>query len=130
MTIATNACAELMCRRYSAGSDALGPLLVALRRSQISIDESVLYADLEAVLGERARPTSEEVTELADRFRQTTAALIQLVPYTVRPYPVDAMYLLIQLRSERPEPQGAYRYVLRFAVAIVDVLDLMGDDAP
>ncbi|MEU1149351.1 hypothetical protein ACFYO9_29210 [Streptomyces sp. NPDC005863] len=126
----THVCAELMRRRYTTAPDEVGPLLVALRRSQISLDAPALYGDLEAVLGEHARPTPEEIEGLAARFRQTTLSLIQLVPYTVTPYPVDEMYLLTELRAERPQPRNAHRYILRFALAIVDVLDLMGDNAP
>ncbi|MEU7644831.1 hypothetical protein [Streptomyces huasconensis] len=127
---AARVCAELMLRRYTTAPDEVGPLLVALRRSQVSIDATGLYSDLEAVLGEHACPTPQEIEELAARFRQTTLSLIQLVPYTVKPYPLDAMYLLTELRAERPQPQHAHRYILRYALAIVDVLDLMGDNAP
>ncbi|QEU90522.1 hypothetical protein [Streptomyces kanamyceticus] len=132
MTLSTQACTELMIRPYTVEDTVAGRLLVGLRRSKArdGVDADALYDDLNTVLDEQHRPTSAEISRLADRFRQVTLVLIELVPLTVTPYPVDAMQLLIELRANQPCPQRSHRHILRFALAIVDVLNLMGDDAP
>lgn len=132
MTPSTQACTELMIRPYTVEDTVAGRLLVGLRRSRArdGVDAEALYDDLNTVLDGQHRPTSAEIRGLADRFRQVTLVLIELVPFTVTPYPVDAMQLLIELRASQPQSQHAYRHILRFALAIVDVLGLMGDDGP
>ncbi|ORT61998.1 hypothetical protein BKD26_02675 [Streptomyces sp. CB03238] len=123
--------AQLLTRRTSVDHDTLGTLLYSLRRSLASeaIDEQ-LYDDLDAVLDEYARPAPHEVTSIAKRFRQTTTKIVEVVPYLVRPYPVEAMRRLIYLSAEHPHPDDALGHLRRFAVAILAILDLMGDTAP
>ncbi|WP_241518509.1 DUF6415 family natural product biosynthesis protein [Streptomyces sp. CB03238] len=131
VAVTAGVAAQLLTRRTSVDHDTLGTLLYSLRRSLASeaIDEQ-LYDDLDAVLDEYARPAPHEVTSIAKRFRQTTTKIVEVVPYLVRPYPVEAMRRLIYLSAEHPHPDDALGHLRRFAVAILAILDLMGDTAP
>ena len=101
-----------------------------MRRSLASeaIDEQ-LYEDLEAVLGEHAHPAPHEITAIAERFRQAATKFVEVVPYLVRPYPIHEMRRLIYLSAEHPHPDDAPVHVRRFALAMLAILDLMGDTA-
>jgi hypothetical protein len=55
---------------------------------------------------------------------------VNVVPYVVSPYPVDEVRRLIDLRTQWPRPQDAHGHLVRFAMTILNILDLMGDAAP
>jgi hypothetical protein len=100
-------------------------LLIALRKALV---DDTVYEDLEAVLGEYAAPTPEEVAALTDRLRGVLQQLIEIVPHRVMPYPVEEMRLVMRLSSEEPPPQEAHGHLHRFALAILMVLDLVEGD--
>ncbi|MEV7383860.1 hypothetical protein [Streptomyces lydicus] len=70
----------------------------------------------------------EDAARIADRFRRATRQLLQVAPHRVAFYPTDELRQLISLRNERPAPGEALSYLRRYALAIVALLDLMGDD--
>ncbi|MFE2157083.1 hypothetical protein ACFW9M_04630 [Streptomyces lydicus] len=70
----------------------------------------------------------EEAARITDRFRRATRLLMQVAPHRVAFYPTEELRLLIALRNERPDPGEALSYLRRYALAIVALLDLMGDD--
>ncbi|MFE4540362.1 hypothetical protein ACFRKB_35730 [Streptomyces scopuliridis] len=72
--------------------------------------------------------SEEEAARISDRFRRATTQLIQVVPHRVAMYPAEELRLLLALRDERPEPGQAVPHLRRFALAILALLDLMGDD--
>lgn len=72
--------------------------------------------------------TQEEAARIADRFRRATRQLMQVVPHRVATYPTEELRLLLALRDEYPSPDEALSYLRRYALAIVAILDLMGDD--
>ncbi|MEV7384381.1 hypothetical protein [Streptomyces lydicus] len=80
------------------------------------------------------RPTAvqplshEEALRITNRFRRATRQFLQIVPHRVAMYPAEELRLLIALRDERPHPDEALSYVRRYGLAIVALLDLMGDD--
>ncbi|MFI0155786.1 hypothetical protein [Streptomyces lydicus] len=80
------------------------------------------------------RPTAvqplsyEEAMRITDRFRRATRQFLQIVPHRVAMYPAEELRLLIALRDERPHANEALSYLRRYALAIVALLDLMGDD--
>lgn len=76
-----------------------------------------------------ASPPPEEAARISDRFRRATTQLLQVAPHRVAMYPTDELLRLIALRDERPEADHAVVHLRRFAVAILAILDLMGDDA-
>ncbi|WP_327352751.1 hypothetical protein [Streptomyces sp. NBC_01304] len=79
---------------------------------------------------EKATPLlPEEAARISDRFRRATTQLMRVVPYRVAAYPTEELHRLIALRDERPAPDQAVAHLRRFALAILAVLDLMGDDA-
>jgi hypothetical protein len=105
-------------------------LLAGLRRSlahEAITDE--LYDDLEAVLGEHGRPAPHEIAVIAGRLRAATTTFVEIVPHLVKPYPVDEMRHLIYLSAEHPHPEDAHGHLRRFALAVLALLDLMGDEA-
>ncbi|MEU3091331.1 DUF6415 family natural product biosynthesis protein [Streptomyces massasporeus] len=130
VAVSADVAVRLLRPRTSNDDETLGVVLFGLRRSLASeaIDEQ-LYEDLEAVLGEYARPVPHLVAAIATRFRQATTTFVEIVPYLVRPYPVDAMRRLIYLSAEHPHPDDAPGHLRRFALAILAILDLMGDTA-
>lgn len=71
----------------------------------------------------------EDAGRISDRFRRATTHLMQVVPHRVAMYPTEELRLLIALRDEQPAPDQAVAHLRRFAFAILDILDLMGDDA-
>ncbi|WP_235464269.1 hypothetical protein [Streptomyces platensis] len=70
----------------------------------------------------------EDSARIADRFRRATRQLLQVAPHRVAFYPTDELRQLIALRNERPAQGEALSYLRRYALAIVALLDLMGDD--
>jgi hypothetical protein len=130
VAVSTDVAVQLLRPRTSNDHETLGVVLFGLRRSLASeaIDEQ-LYEDLEAVLGEYARPVTHLVAAIALRFREATTTFVEIVPYLVRPYPVDEMRRLIYLSAEHPHPDDAPGHLRRFALAILAILDLMGDTA-
>ncbi|ALO95169.1 hypothetical protein ACFW6E_34650 [Streptomyces olivaceoviridis] len=75
-----------------------------------------------------APPSTDDVARIADRFRRATRQLVQVVPYRVDMYPTDKMRRLLALGDEHPTDDEALSYLRRYALAIVAVLDVMGDD--
>ncbi|MFD7407990.1 DUF6415 family natural product biosynthesis protein [Streptomyces sp. NPDC059866] len=130
VAVTAGVAAQLLTRPASNDHETLGTLLYSLRRSLASeaIDEQ-LYDDLDAVLDEYARPAPHEITTIVERFRKTTTKIVEVVPYLVRPYPVEAMRRLIYLSAEHPHPHDALGHLRRFALAILAILDLMGETA-
>ncbi|GHF33429.1 hypothetical protein GCM10010218_13160 [Streptomyces mashuensis] len=70
-----------------------------------------------------------DAARIADRFRRATRQLMQVVPHRVSMYPTEELRHLLALRDEQPAPEDALSYLRRYALAILAVLDLMGDDA-
>ena len=130
VAVSVGVAAQLLSQQVSDGEGTLSTLLFSLRRSlaQEAIDEQ-MWEDLEAVLGEFAPLTSHEVTVIAARFRTATNTLVKFVPHLLRPYPAEEMRHLIFVSGEHPPPENARRHLNWFAMAILAVLDLMGDDA-
>ncbi|NNN34640.1 hypothetical protein HLK59_30630 [Streptomyces sp. S3(2020)] len=122
--------AQLLSRQTSDDQGTLVTLLYSLRRSLA--EEAVyehLYDDLEAVLGEYADLAPVEVTVIAEWFRTAATNFVEVVPRLVLPYPEDEMRHLIYLSAEHPRPDDALGHLRRFALAILVILDLMGDAA-
>ncbi|WP_206441066.1 DUF6415 family natural product biosynthesis protein [Streptomyces boncukensis] len=130
MVAITREAAAQMSGRCSADDVTAGMVLFGLRRSlarEAVTDE--LYDDLEAVLGENAKPAPDEVPAIADRLRRATTKLVEIVPYLVAPYPIEEMRRVIDMSVQQPPPEQARGHLIRFAMAILTLLDLMGDDA-
>ncbi|WP_406003401.1 DUF6415 family natural product biosynthesis protein [Streptomyces sp. NBC_00829] len=72
--------------------------------------------------------SKEEAARITDRFRRATTPLMHVVPHRAAMYPTDELRRLLALRDERPSPDQALSYLRRYALAIVALLDLMGDD--
>jgi hypothetical protein len=72
--------------------------------------------------------SKEEAARITDGFRRATNQLMQVVPHRVEMYPTDELRRLFALRDERPAPDEAPSHLRRYALAIVALLDLMGDD--
>lgn len=70
----------------------------------------------------------QDAARISDRFRRATHQLVQVAPHRVAIYPIEELRLLITLRNERPASGEALSYLRRYALAIVALLDLMGDD--
>lgn len=130
MVAITRETAAEMSGQCSADDVTAGMVLFGLRRSlarEAVTDE--LYDDLEAVLGEGAKPPPDEVGVIAERLRRATTKLVEVVPYLVTPYPVDEMRRVIDMSAQQPSPEQARGHLIRFAMAILTLLDLMGDAA-
>ncbi|MFF2852973.1 hypothetical protein ACFVT5_42830 [Streptomyces sp. NPDC058001] len=69
-----------------------------------------------------------DAARINDRFGRATRQLLQVVPHRVTMYPTEEVGLLLALRDETPAPDAALPYLRRYALAIVGLLDLMGDD--
>ncbi|WP_256076495.1 hypothetical protein [Streptomyces sp. BpilaLS-43] len=80
--------------------------------------------------GPTTAPFSEQdARRISDRFRRATRQLLQVAPYRVVPYyPTQELSLLVALRDEEVSPGEALPYLRRYALAILAVLELMGDD--
>ncbi|MFF2852454.1 DUF6415 family natural product biosynthesis protein [Streptomyces sp. NPDC058001] len=109
-------------------------LLYGLRRS---LAAEAITDDLESVLGEYAvHPSPAEGTAIADRLRQTATQLGDVIPYLIRPYPVDQqrraidqLGAVINLSAEQPEPENSHGHLVRLASSLLTLLDQMGDVA-
>ncbi|MFD4986466.1 DUF6415 family natural product biosynthesis protein [Streptomyces sp. NPDC058374] len=96
-----------------------------------------LYEDLETVLGEdAARPEPADCAAITDRLRSATAELVNVVPRLITPYSevdakavADQMPIAVLLSAERPTAGAEYGHLVRFANAILTLLDLMGEAA-
>ncbi|MET7608955.1 hypothetical protein ABZS96_42725 [Streptomyces avermitilis] len=121
---------QLLSRRASGDDETVRTLLVGLRRSLAheAITEK-LWDDLEAVLGEHARPTAYESAVIARRFRKATITFVEIVPHLVRPYPLAELTRLINVSAEHPRVEATHGHLRRFALAILTLLDLVGDAA-
>lgn len=78
----------------------------------------------------RPRPAAmpqDEVDRLDDRFRRATARLVQVLPHRVASYPTETVQHLLAVRDEHPAPGAELARLRRFALALLDLLDLMGD---
>ncbi|MFJ8953517.1 DUF6415 family natural product biosynthesis protein [Streptomyces sp. NPDC102381] len=130
MVAITREAATQMGGQCSADDVTAGLVLFGLRRSLArEAVTDALYDDLDAVLDEDAKPTSDEVPVIAGRLREATTKLVEIVPYLVRPYPIDEMRDVIDMSVEQPPPELARGHLVRFAMAILTLLDLMGDAA-
>ncbi|MCX5239077.1 hypothetical protein OG824_28150 [Streptomyces prunicolor] len=116
--------------QVSDDREAMGVVLYGLRRFLAGevIDEQ-LYEDLEAVHGEYAHPGPHLVTAIAARFRTAITTFVEIVPYVGQPCPVDEMLRLIYVSVEHPHPDDASGHPRRLALAILSILDLMGEAA-
>ncbi|MDX2935985.1 DUF6415 family natural product biosynthesis protein [Streptomyces ipomoeae] len=116
--------------RWRNDREALEAALAALRCSlaREAVDD-LMFEDLEAVLGEHARPTPQQIGAIAERFRKATTKLVEFVPHLVKPYPLDEIMRLIHLSAEHPCSEYAHGHLRRFALAVLALIDLMGDDA-
>lgn len=130
VAVTYEAAAPALSQRCSTDDATVGALLFGLRRFLASeaIDDQ-LWDDLEAVLGEFAPPASHEIAAIAERFRTVATRLVEVVPRLVHPYLLRPMRRLIFLSAEQPHPENARGHLNRFAMCILTVLDLMGDDA-
>ncbi|MFF9313867.1 hypothetical protein ACF1BS_23530 [Streptomyces sp. NPDC014748] len=79
-------------------------------------------------LGRPVPLSAGDAARIADLFRRATRQLLQVVPHRVSVYPTERLRFLLALRDERHEPAEALSYLRRYALAILAVLDLMGDD--
>jgi hypothetical protein len=131
VTITREVTAEMV-GRCSADEVTTGRVLAGLRRwvAREAVSDA-LYEDLEAVLGEHASPAldPEEVAAIAARLRRATTGLVAIVPDLVKPYPIDEVRRVIDMRAQQPPPEEARGHLVRQAVAILALLDLMGDAA-
>lgn len=77
-----------------------------------------------------AQPFSqEEAMRITNRFRRATHQLVRVVPQRVQMYPTEELGRLLALYDEQPEPGAELAYLRRYALVIVALLDLIGDDA-
>ncbi|HBF84504.1 MAG TPA: hypothetical protein DD420_32625 [Streptomyces sp.] len=72
--------------------------------------------------------SDQDAARITDRFRRATRLLMQVVPHRVAMYPTEELRLLIALRDEEAPPGEALPYLRRYALAILALLELMGDD--
>ncbi|MFB8086920.1 hypothetical protein [Streptomyces sp. NPDC055992] len=72
--------------------------------------------------------SAQDAARITDRFRRATRQLMQVAPYRVSNYPNRELSLLVALRDQEPTAGEALAYLRRYALAILAVLDLMGDD--
>ncbi|MFI8174049.1 DUF6415 family natural product biosynthesis protein [Streptomyces microflavus] len=96
-----------------------------------------LYEDLETVIGESAvRPSPPDCAAIADRLRAATAELVEIVPRLITPYSevdakavADQMPITVLMSAERPVSDAEYGHLVRFANAVLTLLDLIGEAA-
>lgn len=88
-------------------------------------------------LAPRRRPveapsiSAEEAARISERFRNATTQLVQIAPYRVWWTPTEKLQVLRDLRARRPnlqDPDEYMAYLRRYARALCDVLDALGDD--
>ncbi|NDZ76998.1 hypothetical protein G3I19_00365 [Streptomyces sp. SID10853] len=73
--------------------------------------------------------TQEETARITARFHRATGQLIHVVQWRTEVYPTEELRLLRLLRNEQPAQEESRAYLRRYALAILAILDLMGDDA-
>lgn len=80
-------------------------------------------------LPKTAPPLSDHDTRrITDHFRRATHQLVRVAPHRTEWYPTEELTRLRALRDERPLAGEELRYLRRYAIAIVALLELMGDD--
>lgn len=73
---------------------------------------------------------AEEAARISERFRNATTQLVQIAPYRVWWTPTEKLQVLRDLRAHRPnlqDPDEYMAYLRRYARALSDVLDILGD---
>ncbi|MFJ5952231.1 hypothetical protein [Streptomyces noursei] len=70
----------------------------------------------------------QDAARITACFRRVTRLLVQIAPYRTGDYPTQQIARLCELEEERPAETDVFGYLRRYAVAIVALLDLMGDD--
>ncbi|MGW0705783.1 DUF6415 family natural product biosynthesis protein [Streptomyces sp. NPDC002643] len=121
---------ELLDRQWRTDREALEVLQAALLRSlALEVLNHQLFENLEAVLGEHARPTPQEIAALAWWLRGATTKLVEFAPRLVTPYPIAEVRRLIDLSAEHPRSGHALGHLRRFALAVLALVDLVGVDA-
>ncbi|MFJ3212788.1 hypothetical protein [Streptomyces flaveolus] len=73
--------------------------------------------------------SSADAARISDRFHRATRQLVQVAPHRTTVYPTEELRCLLALRDESIPSTDALPYLRRYALAIVAILDLMGDDA-
>ncbi|WP_416985465.1 DUF6415 family natural product biosynthesis protein [Streptomyces sp. T028] len=129
VAVMSDVAAPLPNLQWCTGPEVLEALQRALLRSlALETLDHQLFEDLEAVLGEHARPTPQEIVAIAWGLRQATTKLVESAPYLVTPYPLAEVRSLINLSAEHPGSENALGHLRRFALAVLALLDLVGDD--
>ncbi|MFC8006582.1 DUF6415 family natural product biosynthesis protein [Streptomyces olivaceus] len=138
MTTVVHETASRLHGLYAEDDETTSRVWLGLRRFLVSdaVTEE-LYEDLEAVLGEdAARPSSADCAAITSRLRSATAELVNVVPRLITPYSeMDAkavanqMPIVVLLSAERPAAGAEYGHLVRFANAVLTLLDLMGEAA-
>lgn len=78
---------------------------------------------------QEASPLSqEEAVRITNRFRRATHQLVRVAPQRVQMYPTEELRHLLALHDEQPSEGAELSYLRRYALAIVALVDLMGDD--
>ncbi|MGD6751958.1 DUF6415 family natural product biosynthesis protein [Streptomyces sp. BH105] len=138
MTTITHETASPLRGRFSEDVETTFRVWFGLRRFLVAdavTDE--LYEDLETVLGEGAvRPDPSDCAVIADRLRNATAELVNVVPRLISLYSemegeavADQMPITVLLSAEWPAAGAEYGHLVRFANAVLALLDLMGEAA-
>lgn len=73
--------------------------------------------------------SEEETARITAVFHRATVLLIRVVQWRTTWYPTEELRLLRLLRDEHPTPEESRAYLRRYALAILAVIDLMGNDA-
>ncbi|MFI6415330.1 DUF6415 family natural product biosynthesis protein [Streptomyces sp. NPDC050585] len=110
--------------------DTLHRTLAGLRRAWAAdvIRQEPVYEDLERLLSPyEPLCTLEQLQEVTARLRETATALVEAVPWLVSQYPTEQMQTMVKVSAEHPPPDYAYGHARRFAAAIEDLLNTVGD---
>ncbi|MEV5441019.1 DUF6415 family natural product biosynthesis protein [Streptomyces sp. NPDC052644] len=95
------------------------------------IRQDQVYEDLERLLSPyEPLCTLEQLQEVTARLRETATALVEAVPWLVSQYPTEQMQTMVKVSAEHPPPDYAYGHARRFAAAVEDLLNTVGDHAP
>ncbi|MFB7085735.1 hypothetical protein [Streptomyces sp. NPDC056296] len=112
--------------------ETMGRVSFGLRRQLVAdVVTDAMYDDLESVLGDHGAPRSLETVEsIAGRFRSVAPTLEDLITRLNRngqPLP-EQMQTVLRLSAEEPAERDARAQLVRFGLAILDVLDdVLGD---
>ncbi|MFG3213850.1 DUF6415 family natural product biosynthesis protein [Streptomyces tendae] len=138
MTTVVHETASRLHGLYAEDDETTSRVWLGLRRFLVSdaVTEE-LYEDLEAVLGEdAARPSAADCAAITSRLRSATAELVNVVPRLITPYSemdakavADQTPIVVLLSAERPAAGAEYGHLVRFANAVLTLLDLMGEAA-